>query len=222
MLIATKQQERRTRNAIPEIARSILDHFKRGSKSETQNPTQTFRRYAMDADMMDSDAPMTSPSPPAELSSVSGQIEVATRLLTLARQLLDQGKPSKALQAVVMAIKGTGGEVAAFEALNRAKEVYTKKIYESNAADELASLFAECAIAEALPSISLSTPESSSNLEPDGGTGTSILTESGRKQAMVDAFSDGTSFVCLGCGGLVSNNRKDEHFAFWCCNGDMR
>lgn len=45
--------------------------------------------------MMDSDAPMTSP---AELSS---QNEVARRLLTLARQLLYQAKPSQALQAVI-------------------------------------------------------------------------------------------------------------------------
>lgn len=110
-----------------------------------------------------------------------------------------------------MAMKGTRGEAGAFEALNRAKEVYMNKMNENNV-DELASLFAECAIAEALPSIS--------NWEPDGG-GTSILTESGRKQVMVDAFSDGSSFVCLQCGGLVSNNRKDEHLAFWCCNGDM-
>ncbi|KAI3686799.1 hypothetical protein L1987_80487 [Smallanthus sonchifolius] len=155
----------------------------------------------MDADMMDSDA------------SISGHIEVARGLLTLARQFLHQGKPSQALQAVVMAMKGTGGEAAAVEALNRAKEVYMKKRYESNnAADELASLFAECAITEAEES-----PWPSSKLEPDGG-GTSILTESGRKQVMVDAFSDGSSFVCLQCGGLVSNNRKYEHFAFWCCN----
>ncbi|XP_076949349.1 uncharacterized protein LOC143621968 [Bidens hawaiensis] len=157
----------------------------------------------MDADMMDSDAPITSSSPEA-----SEQIEAARRLLTLARQFIDQGKPSQALQAVVMAMKSTRGEAGAFEALNRAKEVYMKKMNENNI-DELASLFAECAIAEALPSIS--------NWEPDGG-GTSILTESGRKQVMVDAFSDGSSFVCLQCGG---HNRKDEHFAFWCCNGDM-
>lgn len=116
-----------------------------------------------------------------------------------------------------MAMKGTGGDAAAFEALNRAKEVYMKKKHESKAADELASLFAECAIAEALPSISIAEESSASKLEPDGG-GTSILTESGRKQVMLDAFSDGSSFVCLQCGGLVSNNRKDEHFAFWCCN----
>nr|GEW81487.1 retrovirus-related Pol polyprotein from transposon TNT 1-94 [Tanacetum cinerariifolium] len=44
-----------------------------------------------DVDMMDSDAPATtSPSP---------EIEVARGLLTVARQLIDQGKPSEALQA---------------------------------------------------------------------------------------------------------------------------
>ncbi|KAL4566248.1 hypothetical protein LXL04_030361 [Taraxacum kok-saghyz] len=175
-------------------------------------------------DTTDSDTEMTcsSPSPSAELSSVSSQIVVARRFLTLARQLIDQGKPSEALQAVLTAMRANGGEAAAFQALNRAKELYRNKIYEMNAADELVSLFAECAIAEALPSISESEPPPCNNtgghrsLEGDGGGGTSILAESGRKQVMVDAFSDGSSFVCLKCGGLVSNSRKDEHFAFWC------
>lgn len=47
--------------------------------------------------MMDSDVSMTS-------SSVSGQIEVARSLVTLARQLMHQGKPSEALQAVRISV----------------------------------------------------------------------------------------------------------------------
>ncbi|KAI3673049.1 hypothetical protein L6452_39158 [Arctium lappa] len=173
-----------------------------------------WRDAAMDADsdMMDSDAPMTSSS---EISSISDQIEVARRLLILARQFIDQGKPSQALQAVVTAMRANGGEVAAFQALNRAKEAYRNKIHETNAANELASLFAECAIAEA--SIQESSLSSNPAFEPDA-SGTSILAETGRKQVVVDAFSDGSSFVCLQCGGLVSNSRKDEHYAFWCRN----
>ncbi|KAI3688971.1 hypothetical protein L2E82_46917 [Cichorium intybus] len=171
------------------------------------------------ADMMDADTPMTRSSASAELSSFSGQIEVTRKLLTLARQLIDQGKPSEALQAVVTAMRANGGESAAIQALNRAKEIYRNKIYVTNAADELVSLFAECAIAEALPSIPEPPPCNNiadhQSLELDGG-GTSILAESGRRQVMLDAFSDGSSFVCLHCGGLVSENRKDEHYAFWC------
>lgn len=111
-----------------------------------------------------------------------------------------------------------GGEDAVRLALDRARELYRNKIQECAAADELASLFAECAIEEAIPS----KPESSDHnmveqtVELDVRK-TSILAESGRKQVMLDAFADGSSFVCLQCGGLVSNHRKDEHFAYWCC-----
>ncbi|CAI9267080.1 unnamed protein product [Lactuca saligna] len=176
---------------------------------------------AKDVDMMDSDAPVTSSSPvppgTAELSSVSQQIEIARGLLTVARQLIDQGKPSQALQAVLTAMRAKGGEAAAVQTLNRANELYRNRVNE-RAADELASLFAECAIEEALPAIPTTTTTTTTNhpsIEPDAG-GTSILTETGRKQIMVDAFSDGSSFVCVQCGGLVSNDRRDEHYAFWC------
>ncbi|KAK9053926.1 hypothetical protein SSX86_025001 [Deinandra increscens subsp. villosa] len=169
---------------------------------------------AKDVDMMDTDAPATS-SPPAPSS-----IEVARGLLTVARQLIDQGKPSEALQAVLTAMRAKGGEQAAFQALNRAKELYRNKIHETTAADELASLFAEFAIAESLDAIPESPSTSSNNLglpslEQDA-SGPSILAETGRNQVVIDAFSDGSSFVCQQCGGLVSNDRRDEHYAFWC------
>ncbi|XP_071694512.1 uncharacterized protein [Rutidosis leptorrhynchoides] len=175
----------------------------------------------MDADMMDSDTPMTSPSRTPEISSVSGQIEVPRRLLALARQLIDQGKPSHALQAVIFYF------VYRFDIKTYMHArlcfypnlIIWNKIQESNAADELASLFAECAIAEALPSVG-EPPRCNDmaghwSLEPDA-SGTSILSETGRKQIMLDAFSDGSSFICLHCGGLVSSYRKDEHYTFWC------
>ncbi|KAF5808976.1 hypothetical protein HanXRQr2_Chr04g0151651 [Helianthus annuus] len=170
-----------------------------------------------DVDMMDTDAP---PPPPPSSLPESSSLEVVRGLLTVARQLIDQGKPSEALQAVLTAMKAKGGEAAALQALNRAKELYRNKIHETTAADELASLFAEFAIAESLQAIP--EPPSTSNnapgppsLEPDA-TGTSILAETGRKQVVLDAFSDGSSFICQQCGGLVSNDRKDEHYAFWC------
>ncbi|XP_057973617.1 uncharacterized protein LOC131161694 [Malania oleifera] len=139
-------------------------------------------------------------------------------LLTLARQLINQGKPSHALQAVVMAMRSKGGEDAVFQALHRARELYQNKLQASAAADQLASLFAECAIAEAQP---LTSNEPSlcdtvgPSVAPDAHE-TSILAETGRTQIVLDAFSDGSSFICLQCGGLVSNHRKDEHYAYWC------
>ncbi|KAH0680418.1 hypothetical protein KY284_021503 [Solanum tuberosum] len=180
---------------------------------------------SIDADMMEAEAtvavapPVPPPSPsPSLLHSGSDQDGSIRGMLTMARQLIDQGKPSQALQAVVMAMRTKGGELAVIEALNRAQELYRNKVQASVAADELASLFAECAIAEAIPTISQPSEHNTVDkpIEVDSH-GTSILSETGRKQIMFDAFSDGSSFVCLQCGGLVSTYRKDEHYSFWCC-----
>lgn len=117
-----------------------------------------------------------------------------------------------------MAMRTKGGEQAVFQALHRARELYRRKLQETSAVDKLASLFAECAIEEAqplrseqeLPDIS-GGPSVASDAQ-----GVSILAETGRTQIVLDASSDGSSFVCLQCGGLVSNHRKDEHYAYWC------
>ncbi|PIA52859.1 hypothetical protein AQUCO_01000612v1 [Aquilegia coerulea] len=155
-----------------------------------------------------------------QMETKNHQNENARSLVTMARQLINQGKPSLALQAVVMAMKSEGGDEAVFQTLHRARELYRNKLQANAAADELASLFAECAIAEAHPLKSESSPFNiggpSVALTPDAH-GTSILAKSGREQIMLDAFSDGSSFICLQCGGLVSNHRKDEHLAYWCC-----
>ncbi|KAH7315327.1 hypothetical protein KP509_21G044400 [Ceratopteris richardii] len=97
-------------------------------------------------------------------------------------------------------------------------------------ANELATLFAECAIREA----DATAPVGSSSQPVDEmlddafqstgidtracstGGGAPILAESGRLQVVLDASMDGSSFICLQCGGLVSNMRKDEHYAYWC------
>ncbi|CAI9763620.1 unnamed protein product [Fraxinus pennsylvanica] len=165
----------------------------------------------MDADMMEMEAN-------ASVPLNTDQTDVVRNLLTMARQLIDQNNPSQSLQAVVMAMRLQGGDEAVSQALNRARDLYRNKVQASAAADELASLFAECAIAEAMPPQSESSQHHvfAESIEPDVH-GTSILAETGRKQIMLDAFSDGSSFICLQCGGLVSNHRKDEHYAFWCC-----
>ncbi|XP_059634211.1 uncharacterized protein LOC132276676 [Cornus florida] len=168
-----------------------------------------------DTDMMESETPPTMTSNSGQGDGGGGDVR---GLLSMARQLIDQGKPSQALQAVVMAMRTQGGDGAVSQVLNRAQELYRNRLQASAAADQLASLFAECAIAEALPLQTEPSQPNTENLpmEPDAH-GTSILSETGRKQIMMDAFSDGSSFICLQCGGLVSNHRKDEHYAYWCC-----
>ncbi|KAF5747030.1 hypothetical protein HS088_TW06G01207 [Tripterygium wilfordii] len=169
-----------------------------------------------DAEMMDSETVAAPPQPNRD--------DIGRELLTLARQLIDQGKPSQALQAVVMAMRTKGGDEAVFQSLHRARELYRIRLQGNTAVDQLATLFAECAIAEAQPSSAEAQPsraEASTcnmvvpSVVPDAH-GASILAETGRTQIVLDAFSDGSSFICLQCGGLVSNQRKDEHYAYWC------
>lgn len=155
-----------------------------------------------------------------EEASSSGQNDAVRDLLTLARQLINQGKPSQALQAVVVAMKNKGGDEAVFQTLHRARELYRSKLQQNAAVDQLASLFAECAIAEVQPV--MNEPSATNNIigNPSAtldAQGTSILAESGRMQVVLDAVADGSSFICLKCGGLVSNHRKEEHYAYWCC-----
>ncbi|XP_039056128.1 uncharacterized protein LOC120198967 isoform X2 [Hibiscus syriacus] len=116
-----------------------------------------------------------------------------------------------------MAMRTRGGDEAVFQSLYRAREVYRTRMQENTAVDQLASLFAECVIAEAQP-IKAETLPCNTNVPPvaSDAQGTSILAETGRMQIVLDAFSDGSSFICLQCGGLVSNHRKDEHYAYWC------
>lgn len=144
-------------------------------------------------------------------------------LLALARQRINEGSPGQALQAVVMALKASGGESAVLHTLQRARELYNNRMQVNLAADQLASLFAECAIAEASPSAAPPGPtfhhghfNAASMVE--NSSEASILAENGRMQVVMDAFADGSSFICLRCGGLVSNTRKDEHIAYWCSN----
>ncbi|XP_008777121.1 uncharacterized protein LOC103697109 [Phoenix dactylifera] len=149
--------------------------------------------------------------------------ESAWNLLALARQLIDQGKPSLALQTVLAAMRSEGGEQAVFQTLNCARELYRNKMQANAAADELASLFAECVIAQAQP-IRSDPPQPHAAVPSTllDANDTSILAMTGRKQIMLEAFADGSSFVCLQCGGLVSNLRKEEHLSYWCSQLDQR
>ena len=122
-----------------------------------------------------------------------------------------------------MAMRNQGGDEAVLQILNRTRELYKRRIQETASMDQLASIFAECAITEAQP-LALDEPTTSKDLFGTKETvtadahGISILEKSGRSQIMLDAFADGSSFICLQCGGLVSIHRRDEHYAYWCSN----
>nr|DAD41341.1 TPA_asm: hypothetical protein HUJ06_015664 [Nelumbo nucifera] len=156
--------------------------------------------------------PATAPSSKPELINSNQSLR---GLLALARQLINEGNPSLSLQAVLLAVRSTGGEEAVFQTLHRARELYRNKLQANAAVDELASLFAECAIA-AQPLESKPSDLIEPSMMPEAHTN-SILAKTGREQIVLDAFSDGSSFICLQCGGLVSNHRREEHLAYWCC-----
>uniref|UniRef100_A0A1J3JEY9 C2HC zinc finger plants domain-containing protein n=1 Tax=Noccaea caerulescens TaxID=107243 RepID=A0A1J3JEY9_NOCCA len=148
--------------------------------------------------------------------------DTARDFLSAARRLVDRGEPSQALQAVVMAMRTQGGDEAVLQVLNRTRELYKRRIQETASMDQLASIFAECAITEALP-LGHHEPTSTDSFGTKetvtaDSRGISILEKSGRSQIMLDAFADGSSFICLQCGGLVSIHRRDEHYAYWCSN----
>ncbi|GAB2269609.1 hypothetical protein Dimus_004534 [Dionaea muscipula] len=181
-----------------------------------------------DMEMVDADA-STAVAMSSDAASAARNDAVRDQL-TRARQLVDQGQPTQALQAIVIAMKIRGGDDAVYQNLQRARDLYRNKLQASADADQLASLFAECAIAEAQPattraegtaavassSPSLAPTVPAPEIEPDVVYGKSILAETGRKQIVLDVFADGSSFVCLECGGLVSVRRRNEHYAYWC------
>lgn len=104
--------------------------------------------------------------------------------------------------------------------MSRARDLYRQRSQSEADMGELTTLLAQCAIDE----VSGSGPTAQSN--PYRGLGQdpsellsspdAILAESGRRQVIFDAFADGSSFICLKCGGLFSSSRKDEHLANWC------
>ncbi|XP_047322770.1 uncharacterized protein LOC124926564 [Impatiens glandulifera] len=169
------------------------------------------------ADMMEADQAPPPPQVEALVPVPNQPNDKWKTLLTSVRKLIDQGKPSHALQALVMTMREHGGEGAVAQMLKRAHEIYHDKIQANAVADELASLFAECAIAENMMPSMIESPNVVGHYTEPDEHGTSILDQMGKKQIVMDAFADGSSFVCFKCGGLVSILRKDEHDAYWCC-----
>lgn len=131
---------------------------------------------------------------------------------------------------VVIALRASGGERAVLQAFSSAREIYRTERVAIDPVDELSALFADCGITD-IHSINFSSNGGPHTATPvpsmqdldmmEGNTSripisAPILAESGRLQVVMDASADGSSFVCLQCGGVVSNLRRDEHLQFWC------
>lgn len=171
-----------------------------------------------DVEMETAEHPPQEPPPPPPQQQQPAAAGDGWSMLSRARGLLEEGQPSQALQAILMAIRSKGGDQALMQTLNRARELYRQRSQPSPNIDELASFLARCAIAEAQSPNTNPQPQAPGSdpvvmLDSDEAC---ILAECGRKQIILDAFSDGSSFICLKCGGLFSTSRKDEHLAYWC------
>uniref|UniRef100_A0A0E0JVT1 C2HC zinc finger plants domain-containing protein n=1 Tax=Oryza punctata TaxID=4537 RepID=A0A0E0JVT1_ORYPU len=159
--------------------------------------------------------PMVQQAPPAAAAAAAAAGGEGWSMLSRARALLEEGKPSLALQAILLAIRSQGGEQALMQTLNRARELYRQRSQPSPSVDDLASLLAQCAIAESQsPNTNVQQAPGSDPVMMLDSDEVCILAESGRKQIILDAFADGSSFICLKCGGLFSTSRKDEHLAY--------
>jgi len=181
----------------------------------------------------------------------------ASALLALARERIGEGRPAAALEAIVAALRMRGGEAAVLQTLHRARIMHQTGSAPNGGADQLASLFAQCVLAESA-SAAVRGPDADQaeamvqdvNHRPQGMTGSSngvmqhymedcqenhreasqleedgergqpgrvpILAEGGRLQVVRDAYADGSSFLCLRCGGILKAARKDEHMTLWC------
>lgn len=104
--------------------------------------------------------------------------------------------------------------------MSRARELYRQRAQSEADMGDLSALLAQCAIEEASGSspTALSNPFCGPGRDPSEllTAPDAILAESGRRQVIMDAFADGSSFICLNCGGLISSSRKDEHLQNWC------
>ncbi|KAI4967017.1 hypothetical protein ZWY2020_034450 [Hordeum vulgare] len=75
------------------------------------------------------------PPPPQPQPAAAGD---GWSMLSRARGLLQEGQPSLALQAVLLAIRSQGGEQALIQTLNRARDLYRQRSQPAPNADELA------------------------------------------------------------------------------------
>ena len=116
--------------------------------------------------------------------------EETKQLLSQAKKLANS-KPSEALAYVIKAVTvQTGNLLTAEKYIN--KEVKTiKQMYEE-------------------------VEEIRKGIEGIAPTQPAILQSQGKSQILIDAFEDGSSFICKRCGALVKMQRKVQHETVWC------
>ena len=144
------------------------------------------------------------------VKSGSHTVDAATQrqieaLLRLSKEKVEAGDGQGAIQAALQAatLSSGGDEQAVFRCLDAAKtkaESGRTAAYRRGAQneEEAAQMAAAATICE------------------DMLRRTSILKDEGDEEILRDAMEDGSSVVCVRCGGLVARTRWDAHRDMWC------
>lgn len=127
-----------------------------------------------------------------EIDDLAKAVEL---LLDITRSNIADSNPDRALAALLHAVRITRGESAIFDVLNQARERATAEIDRQVMNESYAQAKR---ISEEL-------------MRQD-----TFLSERGDEEILKDAFEDGSSLVCVKCGGLVAKVRWESHSKFWC------
>lgn len=116
-------------------------------------------------------------------------------LLTISRSEIADNNPQQALAAVLHAVRLTRGEDAILEVLEEAKRRCRAEVDQQVMRESLeqARLMSEHLMSQ-----------------------DTFLSERGDEVILKQAFEDGSSVVCRGCGGLVAKARWESHTSLWC------
>ena len=127
--------------------------------------------------------------------SVDELTQAVELLLNITRSNIADSNPEQALAALLHAVRITRGENAIFDVLNQARERATAEIDQQVLREsyEQARLVSEDLMRQ-----------------------NTFLSERGEEDILRDAFEDGSSLVCVKCGGLVAKIRWESHKALWC------
>ncbi len=116
-------------------------------------------------------------------------------LLNITRSNIADSNPEQALAALLHAVRITRGEDAIFDVLNQARERATAEIDQQ---------------------VLRESHEQARRISEELMRQDTFLSERGEEDILRDAFEDGSSIVCVKCGGLVAKVRWESHAKMWC------
>lgn len=150
-----------------------------------------------------------------EMSKASAEDDSAVQeLLRICRDKIDEEDPSKALAALLHAVRIShpAGESAIFEILDQARERAQHEDEMKFGEDSAMGAHGDNQTLRNLQCLSES-------LVRDTNT---ILYEQGTEHILAEAFEDGSSVICSKCNSLIPRERREQHYKYWCeANDDL-